>query len=543
MSIACQKAAAAAQSPCSDNRWSACRWMVLVVLLLAGCQQPTLNAVHPSDGYPRQLLAVEGTTAFARVVWDVGLPTEVELQNGLFATSYFQIPEGAIAGDHPVAIRNSQGTSASFNVTVLEPSGQFPAPRIKDFGVLGMNEVGGGNVDLLLTVSGANLDVDANVMVNGAPVEAWRWGGLPVDFLQAHVPATFGYPIYHYVQMLCLVENVALGSSLNVRVTNTDGASDSGSYTLPATMAELDSDGDGLLDVWEENGYTAASGGTIDLPAMGANKSRKTILVEVDWIATAAPNAATWPGIEQVFADAPVLNPNGSSGIDILIDRGQGGAFTEGGDILANHTTMDFGPSSAAGYVDFFDYKDANFNPDRLNIFRYGIFGRVRPTGSSGRGEVWGNDFMVTFTTFAVWPQTIAQVGTFVHELGHTLGLTHGNNNTTPAQWNEAWKPNFPTTMSYRYQFPGVSIDCDWVSDGGHTFSQGMFATIDESFVDENIGICDTMPLDMNEDGAITAGPMDTSRDGDMTDIHDDFDQWHDLLFKFDLPGSRWLNN
>jgi hypothetical protein len=178
-----------------------------------------------------------------------------------------------------------------------------------------------------------------------------------------------------------------------------------------------------------------------------------------------------------------------------------------------------------------------------LNIFHYGVFGRVRPNGSSGRGEVWGNDFMVTFATFANWGVPLAEVGTFVHELGHNLGLTHGNNNTTPAQWNETFKPNFATTMSYRWQFPGVSLDCDWVSEGIHTYSQGIFARISEAAVDENVGICDNTALDMNGNGSLTSGALDTSSDGDSTDTHDDFDQWYNLLLNFRAAGSRWNSN
>ncbi|KAA3617297.1 MAG: hypothetical protein D8M58_03065 [Calditrichaeota bacterium] len=518
--------------------------LMLVLLLTMSCTKaPVLNAIDSSDGYPRQLLAVDGNTLFASVVWDVGLPTETTLYNGLFGTSYFQIPTTATPGVHPVAIRNNKGTSSSVNVTVLGTSGTFPAPRIEDVGILGISDVGGGNIDVAITISAANMDVDATISVNGTSVDSWRWGALPFDYLQDHLPSTYGYPIYHYTQMLSLVENVAFGSNLTVVVNNTDGQTDTKSYTLPSNLANLDSDGDGLLDTWEDGSYTAPGGGTVNISAMGTNKWQKDILVEVDWIAAATPNAAVWATVETAFNDAPVLNPDGSSGINIIIDRGQGGVFTNGGNILADHTTMDFGPSTAAGYTNFFTYKNANFNNNRLNIFHYGVFGRARPGGSSGRGEVWGNDFMVTFRAFAVWPQTIAQVGTFIHELGHNLGLTHGDNNSNSAQWNETRKPNFPTTMSYRYQFPGVSSDCDFTSDGFHTYSQGMYARIIESSVNENIGICDNSPLDMNGDGAISTGSMDTSQDGDSNDTHDDFNQWANILYKFDVASSRWNSN
>ncbi len=511
-------------------------------LLGTGCTQPpTLNAIAPGQGYPRQLLAVDGTTLFASVVWDVGLPTETEIYNGLFGTAYFQIPDTAAPGVHPVALRNSNGTSASQNVTVLAPSGAFPAPRIEDIGVFGIS--GTAPVNVLLTVAAANLDTDATVAVNGTTVTSVRWGALPIDYLLTHTPATYGYPIYHYTQMLSVVDSVALGSTLTVVVTNHDGLADTATYMLPGAVASLDSDGDGLLDSWETGGYVAPSGDTVNLPAMGTDKWRKDVLVEVDWIAAATPNATIWGTIDTVFQFAPVLNPNGSRGVNLILDRGQGGALTGGGDTLADHTTMDFGPSTAAGYTDFFTYKTNNFDNDRLNVFHYAIFGRARPNGSSGRGEVYGNDFMITFVNFAVWAQAVAQVGTFVHEFGHNLGLTHGDVNNTPAQWNETRKPNFPTTMSYRYQFPGVSIDCDFTSEAIHTFSQGAFARINETNVNENIGICDNAPLDMNGDGAITVGQMDASADGDNTDVHDDFDQWGNLLLDFDAPGSRWNNN
>lgn len=517
--------------------------IVATLFATAGCiSSPVLNAITPGNGYPRQLLGVDGTTLFASVVWDVGLATETVVYNGLFGTSVFQIPANAAPGAHPVAIRNSIGTSGTKTVTVLAPSGTFPAPRIEDVGLLNLN--GTGPVDVAFVVTAANLDVNATVQVNNAaPDLTVRWGALTVDYLQAHTPATFAYPIYHYVQMAVIVKNRALGSTLSITVTNTDGLSASTSYTLPTTLALRDSDGDGLLDDWEKGSYTAPSGGTVALSTMGAKPLRKNVLVEADWIAAATPNATIWGTIEAAFANAPVLNPDGSRGVSIIIDRGQGGAFTGGGTVLADHTTMDFGPSTATGYTDFFTYKTNNFNNDRLNIFHYAVFGRARPNGSSGRGEIWGNDFMITFVNFSQWAQALAQVGTFIHELGHNLGLTHGDLNNTPAQWNETRKPNFASTMSYRWQFPGVSNDCNWGSEGFHTYSAGQYARITESSVNENVGICDNAPLDMNADGMFSTVAIDFSADGGTTGVHDDFDQWGKLLLNFRASGSGWNSN
>src|SRR5690606_12026567 len=131
-----------------------------------------------------QLLTVNGTTTGASVVWDIGLPTEQVLTNGLFGTVYFQVPQDAGEGPHPVAIQNAKGASAPVTVTVL-PAQPFPEPRIEDVGVLVAD--GPGPVTLALTVSAANLDVDATVTVVEAAGESSvqrqvpvtvRWGGL-----------------------------------------------------------------------------------------------------------------------------------------------------------------------------------------------------------------------------------------------------------------------------------------------------------------------------------------------------------------------------
>jgi hypothetical protein len=51
--------------------------------------------------------------------------------------------------------------------------------------------------------------------------------------------------------------------------------------------------------------------------------------------------------------------------------------------------------------------------------------------------------------------------GTFLHELGHSLGLGHGGGDSIN------WKPNYISIMSYNYQFRGVTYDLsgDGVAD------------------------------------------------------------------------------
>jgi hypothetical protein len=534
---------------------------IAVVISISACGNPTLKAIAPSTGYPRQLLAVDGDTLLASVIWDIGRPTETALPAGFFGTRYFQIPKNASQGLHPVAIATHNGISNIVWVSVLEYHA-FPAPRIEDVAIMAVDA--DGAVNIALTVAAANLDVDASVKVaeiNGESLIAktfntsMLWGALPVDYLQHHKPETFGYPIYHYAQLIGIVENVKLGSTLQVVVTNNDNLSAMTEFPVPPTLADWDSDGDGLLDSWEDDSFTAPSGNQISLAGLGVSKFRKDILVEVDWIAAAKPQDSAWQIIEATFANAPVLNPDGSSGIHLIVDRGQGGALSEGGEVLADHDCLAWSAPPPAlpecqNIKVFREYKAAHFDSDRLAIFHYAIFGRGDFQSRAGRAETYGNDFYVTLFGSGL-PSTYmpAQVGTFIHELGHNLGLSHGN--LVNQNENYPFKPNFPSVMNYRYPF-GVDRNCDLMGEDVFSYSEGSLRLIDEANANENVGVCDTLPVDLNWDGDTTdtgsinvnvGGVSDPDTDQDTVDIWNDFDQWGNLLLDFNAPGSNWGNN
>jgi len=517
----------------------------------AGCNPtpagaaPVLNSITMSSGYPRQMLAVDGDTIGASVIWGAGSGTETTITTGVGGTKYFQIPENATPGSYPVAIRVGANTSNIVCVTVFAVSGAFPAPRIEDIALNGRT-----GSDIALTVSAANMDADATLTVNGVAIpNSALWGALPVPYLNSHVPASYGYPIYHYSQLKGIVSNSQPGSTLTVRITNRGGGSSTKSYTLPARWDLLDSDGDGLLDTWEDSGYTRPGGGTVDLPAMGATKYRKDILVESDWVAVAAPSVNVFTASINTFAQAPVLNPDGSSGIDLIIDRGQGGPFTEGGEILTPHNTIWFGGVSRWGYMNFYDYKPTNFNSDRNGLFHYNVFGRASPTGSSGvaegpqGGPQRGDDFLVSCN----WCDEGGLIGTFLHELGHNLNLHHGGVSSLPEPQNwhtNPYRPNNPSIMSYRYQTSGgTNTSCTKSKDGLYTYSQGQMRTINELNTDERIGICDNIALDLSEpfpDGIIATGRINSddpqNRNSNFRtadDTHVDQDQWGQITLDF----------
>lgn len=513
---------------------------------------PAFTPLSPT-AYQRQVVGVGGDTLFAWAVLDPGTAEELELSTGIFGTTFFQVPVDTTAGTHDVLLRNASGDSPPEQLEVRDlDQSLWPAPRIEDVGVFYDEIEPGGS--LLLTVSAANLDVDATVSVRsgGSAVTVthdFPWSAIPVPDQLSHDPATFGYPIFHYLQRMFRVEGINAGDELEITVTNTlDGLSDVTTWTVPEP-AELDSDGDGILDIYDGGIYTSPDGGTVDLAALGTHRYRKDILLEVDWIDAAEPDSDDWELMEDAFAAAPVLNPNGSRGINLIIDRGQGGEFTEGGTVLPDHTTIDF--DAPAGSADFHDLKSDpdNFDQDRLEIFHYLIFGRDRPNGSSGRGEIIGNDSIVTFTSFSVWGDPVAEVGTALHELGHNFSLRHGGHTGSGSSSNERFKPNLTGVMNYRWQFVGVDTDCDYAADGVIRYSEGDRRDINEASADETTGYCDGVAVDFNGDAdALDTGAMNinwrSNGDTDSNDLHDDADQWGNLRLNFVTdPDTDWDND
>jgi hypothetical protein len=72
------------------------------------------------------------------------------------------------------------------------------------------------------------------------------------------------------------------------------------------------------------------------------------------------------------------------------------------------------------------------------------------------------------------------EAGTFMHELGHTLGLAHGGDVPTNH------KPNYFSTMSYTWQTPKLAYQESWMLD----YSSGTAVSpIVENSIDETAGL------------------------------------------------------
>ncbi len=251
-----------------------------------------------------------------------------------------------------------------------------------------------------------------------------------------------------------------------------------------------DTDGDGIPDSAENS--------------IGGDPLHKDLFIECDYMVhdLNGDQQADDPGehshklkpdavaiIESVFQNAPVSNPDGQPGITLHLDQGILDGQPGQGNALPDQRFLDF--TSRRGGGDFYDIKSANFDfANRAPYFHYCILAHNSGEeygSASGRAETFGNDFILTLGS---WPDedgnpggTVKdQAGTFLHELGHNLGLDHGGGHMLPpAERAQNYKPNYISVMNYAFQVSGMK--------GGFDFSSAVLPTLMEKQLSEPLGI------------------------------------------------------
>lgn len=256
---------------------------------------------------------------------------------------------------------------------------------------------------------------------------------------------------------LALGGSALLGACLSSPTPPEPATPTAESAVTPVAEENADADGDALWDVWETAGYDHDGDGTIewDLAALGADPNKKDVFIEIDWLEgpaghTHIPRQGVIQRAIQMFANAPVANPDGSSGISLHVELSN--AIPE-----IQRLGSSFG-SSGYDWSAFDDLKQVHFHPSKRPIWHYVIFGHnYGNTTSSGisRG-IPGSDLLVTLGSFGETADE--QTGTLVHELGHNLGLTHGGIG------HLNFKPNYLSVMNYLYQMTGL---CRRIAAGG----------------------------------------------------------------------------
>lgn len=264
-----------------------------------------------------------------------------------------------------------------------------------------------------------------------------------------------------------------------------------------------DTDEDGLLDDWECNGIPYIDVIDIErrylLDADGdgisdANSQRKDLFVEVDRLQNAPFSQQALSDTIAAFAAAPVDNPDQSRGISlhIVVDEGSivgPTTFHENG--LPNYRRDWFG--SAHERTTGGSENAAARLAAKGKAYRYCLFAnRMTFTQSNGQaGYLLGVATGIPGTTFAVslgglnWPQAEIERclgSTFMHELGHTLGLCHGGGD------HRHYKPNYISAMNYNFDLLWNWNGLQWVRLP-LDFSREVLDTLDETCLDESLGV------------------------------------------------------
>ena len=439
--------------------------LILVAIPLTSCAPPKVATFDPPTGPPHAVVMVRGTDlALSTIVWDAGLSTETTIPGGFLGAFMFSVPANASARPHPVAIQNSRGRSANMTFTVQPPPVvPFPAPRVDYVTLIGADFDTSRHVTATLYVQGANVDVGAVVLVDGVQVATSAHKVLLADWHGVSANE-FGYPIFHYLSMVALPGAKPVSSTIAVTVQNPGGQlSQVFSYKLPPNAAGMDSDGDGLLDSWETNGYDADGDGVVDvnLPMLGADPYRRDLLVELDIMDNLQyrPDPSVFAAARAMFQSAPILNPTTTSGIDLILDVSGKPCLQDSAGVqvchfdIVNFDTGNLNPASGPNpfttdTVNFSRLKAKNFdNAKRGRIYHYGIWGSKHVGGYSGQSD-FADDFLVSFDTFPSSYQTVrSRIEVLTHELGHDLRQLHGGDDHQPEN-----KPNYLSVMSYSWE-------------------------------------------------------------------------------------------
>ena len=275
----------------------------------------------------------------------------------------------------------------------------------------------------------------------------------------------------------------------------------------------------GIPNTWEMKGYDADGDGKIDVnyPAMGANPLKKDLFVEMDYMPGLLASEEELDRITEIFAKLPIRNPNGTTGINIHLDAGsaRSAKYNLGGGNEVAHEQLD------SGLQRWREIRTKNMDPNRESVFHYMIWGdSYGDRGSSGQGWVGGRGFIVTVGP-RFWGKSATpdvRVATFVHELGHNLGMDHGGTDGVN------YKPNYMSIMNYRYQLRGLDR-----ADGTKYFgySTRAYKDLDETKLDEKTGFGRNAyglyyngkpaweAIDFNGNGKIDDEPVEADINGD----------------------------
>lgn len=324
-----------------------------------------------------------------------------------------------------------------------------------------------------------------------------------------------------------------------------------------------DTDGDGFADTWEMNGMDTDGDGYTDisLKAMGADPDIPDIFVQVDWmVIPAVKYGITWRNEKSLkpseSAMEMVYHAFNAHGIHIHIDCGPDSVDYANG----SKSWGTLGSGSAVEYTKAFDcgtydlgnndfenwinFANLNFTEPRRKVFHHCLFvnkftyqtkdanGQIitKENISGLSAGVPGQYFMVAAglsgfdelgNVKLIDGGNIAVAGTFMHELGHNLGLGHGGD------YNANYNPNHISIMNYSFQLTGLRtvsganfIDySDYQLDDLNEVQLNENTGVDSAGLLSGTGLMTTWKTKKNKFDFVSAeGAIDFNEDGQTQD-------------------------
>jgi hypothetical protein len=202
------------------------------------------------------------------------------------------------------------------------------------------------------------------------------------------------------------------------------------------------------------------------------------------------------------FENAPVENPDGSTGIHLHIQQDEAGLSLPNAVSISSRIPEGFAATKAAHFGTEAEREHENHVAvldAKAKAFRYCVLydGITFPgnSGYVGIAEIGGNDFVVDLHNPIFhdgFRDIDDQASTFMHELGHTLGLRHGGAADVldvggPRSYQG--KPNYPSIMNYALTHPLRWNRRFWTLD----YCREELGTLRESSLDESAGIRSTL--------------------------------------------------
>jgi hypothetical protein len=248
-------------------------------------------------------------------------------------------------------------------------------------------------------------------------------------------------------------------------------------------MSSNDRDGDSIPDSLERTGIPG-----LDLPAKGADPNHKDVFVEVDYLPFHKPTSDDVALLTQAFKNAgDVCNPDGLPGINLHIEVDE-----EIGPHVDETSIEDVKQIrlEKLGSVNEREHPNSeNIITAKSDFYKYAFIGhKYRGVPYSGMADgIPGKSFLVTlgFGPYSVDDNTnhktgniYQKTGTFMHELGHTLGLKHAGFEHLPQ-----YKPNYVSVMNYAFQTPS------WLGSWALDYSKCKINSLNEDALNEHEGI------------------------------------------------------